>query len=338
MTDSAPSPAPRPRGPLLRLAATVLLALFLAGLAIHFLLHAPRTVAPLPAEPDAPAEAAPGETPADAEPVPGDAGTAPAVSAEPEDPLLAGEAEFAHFLATRHAADQAYRDGDLDGATRGYLAVLALRPDNADAQRLLGNIYLQRGQFPHAAAMLESSLRHAPYHPDALVALALLNIQIHDLARARTILDLCLRLYPAYPPAIVQDGLLSLAEDRDDLVPRLRAAIRHVPNVPALHNYLSIALARQGDYDAAKAELDLLLAADPGDATSLFNYAVIYAQQGDPASALPWLRKAFALVDQARQREFLADPALAPILGDPAVDAFVRSLDPAPPLPGGPAR
>ncbi|MBQ7252678.1 MAG: tetratricopeptide repeat protein [Kiritimatiellae bacterium] len=340
MTD----PAPVPRAALWRLAAVGLVALALLGLLSVLLVARPKIVVPA-ALPGAGSEvetalAAAGDVLAEGtEPLPeGPGSTAEGGILFPaaEDPILAGEADFAETLAAFREGQDAMRRGDFAAAEPALLKVLARAPDNAAAARTLGTLYLQRGQFAHAAALFEQSFRSEPYNAETLVALSMLSLQVRDFDRSLELINLALRLYPGYGPAAIQRCLVLLAMEDPGAETAFREAIEAMPRVPSLRNNLAVLLIRRGEREEAREQLSQALALAPNDESAAFNYALSLFLDGNVEEGVAWLGKVLPRVSQARRNELLRDPDLAPYLGDPAVQAFLRTLDPAPEKPAEP--
>jgi len=340
-------PEPLPRAALWRLAAVGAVAAVLLGVLSWLLFARPKVVVPaslpdpaadgeeavaLAAASDVLAENEAKEAAAPApEPLPADGILFPAA----EDPILAGEAEFAETLAAFREGQAAFRKGDFAAAEPALLKVLERAPDNASAARTLGTLYLQRGQFAHAAALFERAFRSEPYNPETMAALSMLSLQVRDFDRALEVIESALRLYPEYNPGYVQRCLVLLAMQDDRAVPALREAIGRMPRNASLHNNLAVLLIREGKLDEAREELSKALAIDPDDESAIFNFALSHFLGGDTASGVEWLGKVLPRVSQARREELLRDPDLAPYLDSPEVKEFLRSLDPAPARPGG---
>jgi Flp pilus assembly protein TadD len=328
-----------------RLAAAALVALALVAVLAVLLVKRPKIVVPaaLPGNPgseEAIALAAAGDVLAEGAPALPEAPSAPAEGGilfpAAEDPVLAGEAEFAETLAAFREGQDAFRKGDFATAEPALLKVLSRTPGNALAARILGTLYLQRGQFAHAAALFERSFESDPYNPETLIALSMLSLQVRDYDRGMEMVDIALRLYPDYNPARIQRCLLLLAMEDPGAEDAFREAIEEMPRIPSLRNNLAVLLIRRGAREEAREQLLEAIAMAPGDESAPFNYAISLFLDGDTAGGVEWLGKVLPRVPQARRQELLRDPDLAPYLDDPAVREFLRTLEPAPERPAGP--
>jgi putative PEP-CTERM system TPR-repeat lipoprotein len=189
---------------------------------------------------------------------------------------------------------------DSAGALVAVKALLQQKPEMAEARLLLGRLLLERGQAAAAEAELQRALGLglAPARVIPLVAEAMLRAG-HDAA-------LVARLgQQNLPDATAQARLkTALAEAqarldqdtaaRDSLAAALRAQPGHAP---ALRLQARLTAAG-GDLPAALAQLQQLLAAQPGDAEAWVLLGHLQAhQQADPsqAQALASYRKALTL-------------------------------------------
>ncbi|MBR4250865.1 MAG: tetratricopeptide repeat protein [Kiritimatiellae bacterium] len=316
-------------------AILLLFALLLAGAVALFLREEHRrslllSPQPEPALPEAPAEPtappAPAPIPADVRP------PAPAVL---EDALRQEQA----LTALREASDY-LRARRPDLAETRLRDALAINPDMAPALRLLGLVCLQDGRLADAIAHYEKSLKIEPLHPEALSNLAFAYFQAKNINVALELIDTCRRLHPDYEPALVQEGLIKLAVEPETAIEALRAAAGAAPSDSAPRNNLAVALARTGDYAAARAELQSVLESHPGNFTALFNMAALYAKETNAPAAIPWLRDAMKQVPPSDFRTYLSDPDFDPIRFSPDFQSFLQSLDPSlppPPVPSAPA-
>ena len=310
----------------------LLFALLLAGAVVLFLreehrrslLLAPQ---PEPAIPEAPAAPAT-EPPLPPGPVPIPADVRPPAPAVLEDALRLEQA----LTAYREASDY-LRAQRPDLAEHRLRDALAINPDMAPALRLLGLVCLQDGRLADAIAHYEKSLKIEPLHPEALSNLAFAYFQAKNINVALELIDTCRRLHPDYEPALLQEGLIKLAVDPDAAIEALRTAAAAEPDNSGPRNNLAVALARTGDYEAARAEIRAVLDRDPANFTALFNMAALYAKETNAPTAVTWLRDAMKQVPPSQFRTYLSDPDFDPIRRTPDFQSFLQSLDPALPPP-----
>ena len=307
-----------------------LFALLLAGAVALFLREESRrtrTFAPTPESP-----AAPSETPA-APTVPEPPAPIPADVRPPAPAVLEDALRMEQALTAYREASDYLRERRPDLAEHRLRDALAINPDMAPALRLLGLVCLQDGRLADAIAHYEKSLKIEPLHPEALSNLAFAYFQAKNINVALELIDTCRRLHPDYEPALVQEGLIKLAVEPETAIEALRAAAAAEPDNSGPRNNLAVALARTGDYEAARAEIRAVLDRDPANFTALFNMAALYAKETNAPTAVTWLRDAMKQVPPSQFRTYLSDPDFDPIRRTPDFQSFLQSLDPALPPP-----
>jgi tetratricopeptide (TPR) repeat protein len=156
-------------------------------------------------------------------------------------------AEAMDALARAIARHQA---GDLDAAARAYRAILADRPDHADALHLLGLVLFQEGDMAAATDHIRRAIaidaRAAMYHANL--------------------------------------GRVLMTQGRaSEAVEAYREAVALTPKDAAVHSDMAAALVTAGDVDAARARARLALELDPNLAPAHLNLGL--ALQGGGASA-----------------------------------------------------
>ena len=133
-----------------------------------------------------------------------------------------------HDLATRqYLADQQLNAGDLAGASENYRQVIAARPGNAFAMNNLANTYLLQ-KDPRSLATAQAALALRPNDANIMDTLG---------------------------QALVESGAALQA------VPVLRKAVSLNPEVAEYRVHMALALARSGDKQAARDEVQRLVAA-----------------------------------------------------------------------------
>ena len=336
MTQPPPSEASLRRAATRRtIGILVLFAVLLCGALALFLREENRRSRVLAPQPEAanvpsePATAIPPAAPAESSvPAPVPADVRPPAPAILEDSLRMEEA----LAAYREASDY-LRAQRPDLAERRLRDALAINPDMAAALRLLGIVCLQDGRLADAIAHFERSLQLEPLHPDALSNLAFAYFQAKNINVALELIDTCRRLYPDYVPALLQEGLIKLAVDPETAIEALRAATEAEPGNPGPRNNLAVALARIGDFDGAREQLETVLDANPNNFTALFNTAALYAKTTNATEAVSWLARAMQQIPPEQFRTYLFDPDFDPIRRSPEFADFLRTLDPALPPP-----
>ncbi len=282
-------------------------------------------------EPSAPEPAAPLPPPDSPAPEPRPA----PVPHVPVSPALQEAARMEEALAAFREAGIHLNAQRFDQAEERALAALRAFPKLAAAQRVLGLVYLQQGRIDRAIAIFEASLRNEPFNPEALTNLAFAYLQAQNPGLALELIETCRRLHPDYKPALLQHGLMLLADPgSEEAVDVLREAVAAFPTLPGPRNNLAVALARIGDREGARAQLDALLELDPNNFSALFNMGALHAQETNAPAAIPWLRRAMERMNPSEFRQYLNDPDLANIRDTPEYRSFLQELDPVLPGPG----
>ncbi|ALG74336.1 hypothetical protein VY88_20325 [Azospirillum thiophilum] len=201
-------------------------------------------------------------------------------------PPAAPPAVKARLAALLGKALACHRAGDLDGAERGYRAMLKVDGGHADALHLLGVLHHQRGQDAEAVRLIGRAVarRAGVAEQHANLGLALHALGRLDEAEAEYRRALALR--DAYPEA--HNSLGSALQERD----RLAEAAAHYRRALELRGdyaeawaNLGTLLRAQDDYQEAEAALRQALRLDPGHATALTNLGVVLKETGRAAEA-----------------------------------------------------
>ncbi|PWC56871.1 hypothetical protein TSH7_27415 [Azospirillum sp. TSH7] len=179
-----------------------------------------------------------------------------------------------------------HRAGDLDGAERGYRAMLAVDGGNADALHLLGVLHHQRRQDADAVRLIGQAIARRPNMAEQHANLGLALHALGRLAEAEAEYRRALALREAYAEA--HNSLGSALQDQD----RLAEAARHYRRALDLDaGYaeawanLGTLLRAQDDHGEAETALRHALRLDPGHATALTNLGVVLKETGRTGEA-----------------------------------------------------
>lgn len=199
--------------------------------------------------------------------------------------------------ALLHAARAAQEQGDLDGAERGYRAVLARWPKEANALNLLSIVLRERGAVREALAL---STRAVALGPGEGVFLANHGVTLAAAGRL--------------PEAVKVLGA---------------AAARRPGDAVTLRN-LGQALAEMGDPAAAQFPLEQAVALDPDSPDPWLAIAHVRHQLGDTEGAAEAAERAIACAGdaagKAAQAAFLLSALGRTPVPDRAPAAYVRDL------------
>lgn len=234
-------------------------------------------------------------------------------------------------------ANQYLQEQDWEHAEIHAYKALELWPEMPVAMRLLGFVYMQRGQFNEAVAVLENVLDREPFSAETFNNLASAYMQKFEFTRAEELLNTALQIRPDFTVAHMNLGLLYVISGQYELtIDHLEYALTFSPdNIPARNN-LSVALIRVGRYNEAREQLHRIIETEPGRAKAYFNIAITYVLEREADKALEWIRKGASRCTPIKCRTYLTDSDFDPLRNHPAFQEFMQSLFPElPTLPEG---
>jgi Flp pilus assembly protein TadD len=214
-------------------------------------------------------------------------------------------------------------------AERHARQALDIWPNMNAALRMMGLIYIQRGQFEQAIAVLETAIKTDPFNAETYNNLATAYMQKRMLDKAEDVYLTSLQIRPGYTIANLNLGLLYILWGRyDQAVDRLELAVEQMPDNASALNNLGVALIRLGQYEEARQYLQRLINRAPDVAAPYFNVAITYVMENNFAEAMEWIRKGAARCSPAACQRFLADSDFESIRGTAEFQAIVRDLYP----------
>ncbi len=223
---------------------------------------------------------------------------------------------------------------DMDKAEAHARKALDIWPNMNAANRMIGVIYTQRGQFDQAIALLEQALKVDASSVETYNNLATAYIQKGMLDKAEEMLNTSLQIHPDYEIAYLNLGLLNLLRGRyDAAADYYERAVEKVPNDPNPRNNLAVSLIRLGRYDDARKQLNRIIEQRPDIANSYFNMAVSYVYAKDLAQAMEWIRRGSQHCSPMVCQRYLSDSDFNAIRNLPPFQEFVKSLSPDLPAP-----
>jgi len=204
---------------------------------------------------------------------------------------------------SRAALDQAvqralhqHQRGKLQEASDGYRWVLAVDPDHAEANHLLGLALHQTGHNSEAAALIAKAVRQSPknaaYHANLGVVLKVLNRL--DEAAGSYSRSLAIDPKPAQVHSNLGVALLELDRPAEAATAH-RQAIARDRNYAEAHAGLGMALDRLGQRPEAIASYRRAIALRPNYANAHLLLAVALGTQGSFEEALQSARRAVTL-------------------------------------------
>jgi tetratricopeptide (TPR) repeat protein len=191
---------------------------------------------------------------------------------------------FAHALVNQgrllRASDR-HREAEL-----AFSLAVQRGPDDAEAWLGRGLSRIAQGDLSGGRLDLERSREIASDRPEALIALADLEVHKNELARAIDRYRAALLLAPEGEVAWLKLGnALMRARKHEDARQAFERAIAHAPELSAAHNGLGAARMALGDATGAAAALEAAAALDQSDPNPLKNLALLRERQGDKQGA-----------------------------------------------------
>lgn len=174
-----------------------------------------------------------------------------------------------------------HRAGDLDGAERGYSAMLAADGRNADALHLIGVLHHQRGLDAEAVRLIGQAVARRPGVAEQHANLGLALHALGRLAEAEAEYRRALALREAYAEA--HNSLGSALQEQDRLAEaavHYRRALELNAGYAEASANLGTLLRAQDEYAEAETALRHALRLDPGHATALTNLGVVLKETG----------------------------------------------------------
>jgi len=165
--------------------------------------------------------------------------------------------------------------------------LLKERPDAPDLLRMLGEVYLRKGDLTQAVAILEKTHTLAPKDATALLMLGNAQEQAgrtqEAMASYRRLLEL-----QADNPAAMNNLAFLLAETGDNLDEALKLsqrALERIRDHPAFSDTLGWVYLKKNMPDSALQIFTMLVAKDPGNAGFQYHLGMTYLAKGDKAKA-----------------------------------------------------
>jgi tetratricopeptide (TPR) repeat protein len=264
----------------------------------------------------------------------------------PDDPAATGQEPPAGVSPQRMAeamghvriGNEYLRAGDLDRAEEEARAALGIWPNMNAALRMLGMLYIQRGQFDQAIAALDRAMRSDPFNAETYNNAAAAFMQKRQFGRAEELLANCLQIRPGYAIAEFNLGLLYILWGRyDDALGFLQEALQKMPGNPALMNNIAVCHIRLGRQGEARVLLLQLVEASPSTPVAYFNLAITHALDENVEETLRWLRLGAERCSPAECQTYLGDADFDRVRNRPEFQELLRTLMPGLPVaPPGP--
>ena len=240
----------------------------------------------------------------------------------PRDPEVLAAATEAVRLANNYVKAKEWELAEL------YIRrALDVWPAMNVAQRMLGVIYTQKGQFDQAITMLSQALTTDPFSAETYSNLATAYMHKGQLDKAENYLNTALKMRPDFIVANLNLGLLYLATGRYDWAAEyLELAVERLPNHVDVRNNLAVALLRIGRYEDARMHLQALIDSDADMAHAYFNVAITYTLEGDFEEAMRWIESGSSHCSPIAFQQFVSDQDFQELHVLPEFQSLLRGI------------
>ena len=185
--------------------------------------------------------------------------------------------------------------GDPEGAIAAYEEAEIENPEDPGTRVLLANLYLIAGAVGEADSLLREVFDKEPDNTEALFLSSLVAAATGDRSRQVAILRDLLAIDPSNPRALASCGELQLQDREYDAAANLfMAALKEEENLVARMGLANVYL-RQEEYEAAEAELSVVIDSEPDYPLSYSDRARARAMQHELGGAAADLLMAIEL-------------------------------------------
>lgn len=246
--------------------------------------------------------------------------------AQAVDPQVAAQA-----MAEVRVGYQYLLAGELDWAESHARRALEIWKGMNAAQRMLGVIYIRRGQYDQAVVALEAALQGDPFNAETYNSLASIYLYRENMTKAEELLQSALNIRPNFLVAHYNLGLLYLVIERDELaIEHLEQSLQQFADEPGIYNNLGVAHMRLGQYEKAREYYRTGIARWPENPPPYFNMAISYVWDNQPDNAVQWLEKGAEQASPLDFQHYLEDDAFDPLKAHadyaPRIHAIYNSM------------
>jgi tetratricopeptide (TPR) repeat protein len=214
------------------------------------------------------------------------------------------------------SAFEAHRAGRMAEAEKGYRAVLATEPGNADAWHLMGLVEQHRGDLNTAVKLIQKALSISGPNADFLANLGVIYEDMKRSADAVVVLEQALKIdQKAFTPHFALGNALRSLGRLDEALAHYERAAALQPQNPSVHNNMGGVLVSLGRPEAAVQSYRQVIALQPNHGASHYNLGMVLKDMRQPAEAAECFRRAIALLPEFVE----ADINLAAVLQDKAL-------------------
>ncbi|MCO5045596.1 MAG: tetratricopeptide repeat protein [Kiritimatiellae bacterium] len=235
--------------------------------------------------------------------------------------------KLADAMSALRKANEYLVNREWDLAEAQTRVALDIWPDMNAALRILGAIYLQRGQFDQAILTLEKALKGDPFGSGTFNNLATAYMQRGQLDRAEDLLLGALQVQPDSGVSQINLGLLYILWGRyEQAAEHLQIAVRVMPDNMSARNNLGVSLMRLGRYEEARSHFRYTLSQRANRPEPYFNTAISFVLERNYPEAMAWLRQGVAQCTPVEAQRLLMDSDLESMRVLPEFQALMREL------------
>jgi tetratricopeptide (TPR) repeat protein len=176
--------------------------------------------------------------------------------------------------------------GALIDAMAHLQTAITLRPTDAEALDNAGCVELRRGRYAEAGQYFQRALTLAPDQANALENLGLVYASLGQVRQAEKLFLRAVNEKPEMSQPHYSLALVSIHDGHTDAAEaELRTALRLKPDYAEAYDTLGGVLARKGQMDAAQAAFEQAITLQPQAAEPRYHLASVLMQKGKPAEA-----------------------------------------------------
>ena len=196
--------------------------------------------------------------------------------------------------------------GRTQEAIAAFEKAIQIDPEMAEAYNSAGAVWLETGDSARAEAALRNAIRMQPNYAQAHNNLGNLLSGAGRFEEARYHFEAALRYKDDYVGARYNYALaLTKARHLDEAQSQVEAILRIDPRSAEGHHFLGNLFAARGQFERAIAEYRESIQVEPEFARAILDLGAALVDSGDPAAALPFLRKAAQGKERATRDEAL---------------------------------
>ncbi len=198
-----------------------------------------------------------------------------------------------HPEAWRLLADHLHATGDTEGADAAYARHIQCSTRNPRLRQAA--LEMLRNDIPQAEVLLKSHLAEAPTDVPAIRMLAEVAVRCAREDDALKLLERCIELAPTFSPARYNYAvLLHRHNDPARALAEVERLLATEPGNPAYRNLCAVILSRVGEYQRSSRMYAELLEQYPGNAKVWLSYGHVLKTEGHQDACIDAYRKSIA--------------------------------------------